>query len=53
MNNNSIKLEIIKAGETALICLYGGLPFEGHYILRCRKLKKRVITENTLVQMKC
>ncbi|CAC5372602.1 unnamed protein product [Mytilus coruscus] len=52
MNNNSIKADIIKAGEEALTCLYGGLPLEGLNILRWRKFTSRVITGNTSVQVK-
>ncbi|VDI54847.1 Hypothetical predicted protein [Mytilus galloprovincialis] len=47
-----IKADIIKAGEEALKCLYGGLPPEGLDILLWRKLKSIVITGITLVQVK-
>ncbi|CAC5425518.1 unnamed protein product [Mytilus coruscus] len=52
MNNNSINADIIKAGEEALTCLYGGLPLEGLNILRWRKFTSRVITGNISVQVK-
>ncbi|CAC5372537.1 unnamed protein product [Mytilus coruscus] len=45
MNNNPIKAGIIKAGEEALACLYGGRPLEGLNILRWRKFTSRLITE--------
>jgi hypothetical protein len=37
MNTTSSKLDVIKAGEEALTCVYGGLPLEGLDILRWRK----------------
>jgi hypothetical protein len=34
MNTTSSKLDVIKAGEEAITCVYGGLPLEGLDILR-------------------
>jgi hypothetical protein len=37
MNTTSSKLDVIKAGEEALTCVYGGLSLEGLDIFRWRK----------------
>jgi hypothetical protein len=52
MNTSSSKLDVIKAGEEALTCVYGGLPLEGLDILRWRKFTPKVITGNTSVHVK-
>jgi hypothetical protein len=52
MNTTSSKLDVIKAGEEALTCVYGGLPIEGLDILRWRKYTTKVITRNTSVHVK-
>jgi hypothetical protein len=44
MNTTSSKLDVIKAGEEALTCVYGGLALEGLDILRWRKFTTKVIT---------
>ena len=43
MNTTSSKLDVIKAGEEALTCVYGGLPLEGLDILRWRKFTAKYI----------
>jgi hypothetical protein len=45
-------LDVIKAGEEALTCVYGGLPLEGLDILCRRKFTVKVITGNTSVHVK-
>lgn len=44
MNTTSSKSEVIKAGEEAVICVYGGLLLEGLDILRWIKFTVKVIT---------
>jgi hypothetical protein len=52
MNTTSSKLNVIKAGEEALTCVYGGLPLEGLDISRWKKFTAKVITGNTYVHVK-
>jgi hypothetical protein len=47
MNTTSSKLDVIKAGEEALTCVYGGLSLEGLDIFRWRKFTAKAITGNT------
>ena len=42
MSNGRTKDDIIKAGEEAISCLYGGVPLEGLQILRWRKFTSKV-----------
>ena len=52
MNTTSSKLDVIKAGEEALTCVYGRLPLEGLDILHWRKFTAKVITGHTSVHVK-
>ncbi|VDI12837.1 Hypothetical predicted protein [Mytilus galloprovincialis] len=51
MSENKSKEEVIKAGEEALVCLFGGLPYEGLDILRFRKFLNKVSTGTACVQV--
>jgi hypothetical protein len=44
MNTTSSKLDVIKAGEEALTCVYGGLSLEGLDNFRWRKFTAKAIT---------
>ena len=47
----STKDEIIAAGESALVSLYGGIPLEDLNLLRFRKFANRVMTSSSYVQV--
>jgi hypothetical protein len=46
------QLDVIKAGEEALTCVYGGLSLESLDIFRWRKFTAKAITGNTSVHVK-
>ena len=51
MSENKSKKDVIKAVEEALVCLFGGLPYEGLDILRFGKFLNKVSTGTSCVQV--
>ncbi|CAG2214623.1 unnamed protein product [Mytilus edulis] len=51
MSENKSKEEVIKAGEEALVCFFGGLPYEGLDILRFRMFLNKVSTGTACEQV--
>ncbi|CAC5416125.1 unnamed protein product [Mytilus coruscus] len=51
MSENKSKEEVIKAGQEVLVCLFGGLPYNGLDILRFRKFLNKVSTGTAWVQV--
>lgn len=51
MNTASTKKDVIKAGEEAVVCLYGGVPYEGTDILRWRKFTSKAVVGHSFVQI--
>lgn len=47
----SPKMEVVRAGEEALSCLYGGTPGESLDLLRYRKFCTKVMTDTVSVQV--
>ena len=50
-NSNSSKDDIVKAGENAIVMLYGGVVIEGLDLLRFRKFVHKVTTSSKCVQV--
>ncbi|ESO82567.1 hypothetical protein LOTGIDRAFT_169887 [Lottia gigantea] len=53
LKRDSTKAEVMAAGETVLVAVYGGLKYETLNELRYRKFREKVYTSNSQVTIEC